>query len=206
MKTKFFQFTLSCLLAVPLLFSCDSAKSPAEQSKAAMADRDSLSKDFLEQGRAISRSSFEALSSSLMEAMKQGGVGYALQFCNVKANPIADSVSAVYDADIKRISERNRSPFNAPAENEQEIYAHYNAIYEQGMTAGDTVVFADNQAIYYTPIVLAPQCLTCHGEVGEDISLSHHNIISDLYPNDKATGFATGDLRGLWKIGFTFVP
>lgn len=206
MKTKTFHIILSLLLAVPLLFSCDNAKSPAEQSKAAMAARDSLANEYLAQGRDISRSSFEALSSSLAQAIQQGGVGYALQFCNVKANPIADSVSAVYNAHIKRISDRNRSPFNAPDKKDLAVYAHYSELFEQGMTAADTVIFAGNNAIYYAPIVLAPQCLTCHGEPGDDISEAHHNIITDLYPNDKATGFASGDLRGLWKIGFTFAP
>ncbi len=196
----------SMILPLLFLFSCHSPTSEAEQAKEKAIKTDSLTKAFIEQGRLISRSSFEALSSSLMQAMKQGGVSYALQFCNVKANPIADSLSAVYEADIKRISVRNRSPFNQPEESDMEVYAYYTDMFDQAVAAGDTVVFAEKKATYYAPIVIAPQCLVCHGKVGDDMNQSNHNLITDLYPNDQAIGFEPGELRGLWKIGFTFAP
>ncbi|MCG8378604.1 MAG: DUF3365 domain-containing protein [Proteobacteria bacterium] len=40
-------------------------------------------------------------------------------------------------------------------------------------------------------------CLTCHGE---NIDRSLKKSISKLYPNDLATGFKAGDIRGAFTI------
>ena len=45
-------------------------------------------------------------------------------------------------------------------------------------------------------------CLRCHGEPGPDISAEDLALIQRLYPQDKATGFKLGQLRGAWRIDF----
>jgi hypothetical protein len=48
------------------------------------------------------------------------------------------------------------------------------------------------------PIVIEPACLTCHGDKS-GIPPEVASLLAERYPNDAATGYAVGDLRGaLW--------
>jgi hypothetical protein len=38
--------------------------------------------------------------------------------------------------------------------------------------------------------------------VGETLTVENQAIIAAKYPEDKATGYQAGDLRGLWHITF----
>ena len=42
-------------------------------------------------------------------------------------------------------------------------------------------------------------CLTCHGS---DIDANIAEALAERYPADEATGFATGDLRGVFRVEF----
>ena len=52
---------------------------------------------------------------------------------------------------------------------------------------------------YVEPIVTQPLCLTCHGDV-QDPALAAR--IKDEYPEDEATGFQPGDLRGVFWVTY----
>jgi hypothetical protein len=45
------------------------------------------------------------------------------------------------------------------------------------------------------PIVVQPMCVTCHGA---DVAPDLRAKIEELYPDDQATGYAAGDLRGIF--------
>jgi hypothetical protein len=48
---------------------------------------------------------------------------------------------------------------------------------------------------YVEPIYVQPLCVTCHGAtLAPDLQAK----IDELYPNDQATGYAAGDLRGVF--------
>jgi hypothetical protein len=49
------------------------------------------------------------------------------------------------------------------------------------------------------PIKLQAQCLLCHGS-GEQVPANVKNALAQRYPNDQATGFKEGDLRGWFWI------
>ena len=49
------------------------------------------------------------------------------------------------------------------------------------------------------PIVLAPQCLGCHGKVAE-LAPGVAAVLAQRYPGDLATGYAAGDLRGAFSV------
>ena len=56
---------------------------------------------------------------------------------------------------------------------------------------------------FFAPSVLNNEfCLKCHGALGQDISPENVAVIQNLYPQDEATGFKLGDLRGAWRIDF----
>jgi hypothetical protein len=61
--------------------------------------------------------------------------------------------------------------------------------------------------VFYAPIVIPMDtCLQCHGEPGRDITEANLALIRSLYPDDAATGFRLGQLRGLWKVTFPAQP
>jgi hypothetical protein len=52
---------------------------------------------------------------------------------------------------------------------------------------------------YVEPIVTQPQCLICHGsELAPPVAVA----LEAHYPEDQATGFAVGDLRGVFWVSF----
>jgi hypothetical protein len=164
---------------------------------------DSIINVYREQGRFIAKSSFQALSSQLTGAIQTGGISYAVSFCNIEAVPIIDSMTAAFNADIKRVSEKNRNPDNSPDAFEQMLLDLFDQNLKNSGKANDTVLLdLNNKLVYAAPIHIAPQCLQCHGLIGTDISDENNSIIKKLYPDDKATGYVSGDLRGIWRIRF----
>jgi len=49
---------------------------------------------------------------------------------------------------------------------------------------------------------MQPLCLTCHGQPEKELTFQTDSLIHTLYPKDKATGYQTNQVRGLWRIGF----
>ena len=50
---------------------------------------------------------------------------------------------------------------------------------------------------YMKAIPTGPQCVLCHGE---NIAPDLRETIQRLYPEDQATGFAPGELRGAFSV------
>jgi hypothetical protein len=55
----------------------------------------------------------------------------------------------------------------------------------------------DGSARYLKAIVTAPLCTVCHGEI---IAPDIQRTLKEHYPQDQATGFKAGDLRGAFSI------
>lgn len=179
------------LVVLVALSSCSSAIS--EKDKQA----------YTLKGKEIAEASFLALSTQLMEQMKAGGPAQAIPFCNEKAMPISDELSAKYEATIKRTSINVRNEQNAPSKRELEVMNEYQKLISEKKELKPIVELdADNKKHFYAPIILKANCLVCHGKVNETVSVKTDSIIKSLYPNDKAVGYSEGDLRGIWSINF----
>ena len=64
--------------------------------------------------------------------------------------------------------------------------------YSETVKDGDKLVYR-----YMKPIPTAGLCLTCHGgDVSEEVTKK----VQLLYPNDQATGFTVGDIRGAFTL------
>jgi hypothetical protein len=61
------------------------------------------------------------------------------------------------------------------------------------------VLKEDGVYYFYKPLKIQAVCLNCHGDKNAmDKALVEK--IKQLYPNDKATGYKGGDLRGVVRI------
>ena len=154
-------------------------------------------------GKAVVKASGKALIGQLTKAIKEGGVSHAIKFCSVNALPITDSLSRVHNAQIDRVSHKNRNPENAADSLEMTLIRKYQQQNKADKPLKPELVTRNGDKVYYHPIKINnPLCLNCHGQKGKDIQQETYIMIKQLYKNDKATGFSMGDLRGMWKVAF----
>lgn len=155
----------------------------------------------LEKGLEIAGATQAAMGTQLQQAMQTGGVAHAVQYCNIAAYPIADSLAKVYQATIRRATDRPRNALNALTEAEAEVFGRFQAQQAAGEPIAPIVQTLKNgEYAVYAPIMMQPLCQNCHGQPSETIQDEHLALIRSLYPNDKATGYTAGDLRGMWSI------
>jgi len=160
-------------------------------------------REYIKKGNIIAKESFKALSGELKAAMQRGGVAEAIQYCNLKANPITDSLSTVYNASVKRTSLKLRNSDNEANAIEGKLLGIYQKQFKNGDTLKPKITdIGEDKILFTAPIFIQPLCLNCHGFPGEQILDSNFHLIKQFYPYDKAIGYKTGDLRGMWSIEF----
>lgn len=160
-----------------------------------------------QRGRAIVAETFSLLSSNLQSAIQQGGVSNALPFCSLAASPLTAGMAGKHGVTIRRVTHKARNPADKADAIELAILNQFKAALPN-ITATNPPLpvvtnLVANTATFFAPIVLNNElCLKCHGEPGKDISADNVAVIQRLYPQDEATGFRLGDLRGAWRIDF----
>lgn len=164
--------------------------------------------DRLADGKSITAEAFALLSKNLAEAIAKDGVPGAIGFCSEKALPLTSSVGADSGATLRRVSHKARNPKNNADAAELEILTAYRETMNAGKPPEPQLrKQADGTETYFAPIVLAnPLCLKCHGAPGKDIDADTLAALRKLYPQDEATGFQLGELRGMWRVDFRPAP
>ena len=141
------------------------------------------------------------LKAELGQAMQQGGPVAAVAVCKSRAPEIAARLSASSGAEVSRTALRLRNPVNAPDDLERAVMQGFAAELASGLpaaTAPPEAIFESrsNQGTerrYLRAIVMQPVCLACHGaSLAPELEMA----IAHDYPQDTATGFETGQLRG----------
>ena len=185
MKSKIQLIACSALL----LFSCNSKKI-SEETYA----------EFQKKGTEISNNAQSVLLANVGKAIQTGGTVYAVEFCNLEASGIVDSLNQANNCVISRVSEKNRNLQNKlKTSTEKGLWKIFET---KNLT--DTLIQEQNKLVYYKSIKTGlPACLKCHGQPGSDIEPSTFDKIQSLYPADLATGYKLNDFRGLWKIEFS---
>jgi hypothetical protein len=155
-------------------------------------------------GKAITQQAFALLSSNLARALTEGGVTNALSYCSIQALPLTKVVADTNRVRLSRVTHKPRNPANQLAAHESAILEKFRArMAEQTPPAPVLITNAQGTVTFYAPILINNKlCLNCHGEPGKDIAADKVAYIKRLYPQDQATGFKMGDLRGLWRIEF----
>lgn len=160
--------------------------------------------DLVVSARAISMDLAGKLKGRLEAALKEGGPQTALGVCKTVAPEIAAQVSEGFGGTVGRTALKVRNPKNAPDAFETDVLNRFVEEASAGadvsklehaeiLEAGGERTFRYMKAI---PMAAAP-CSVCHGEsVAPDLMQS----IRDLYPEDRATGFRPGDIRGAFTI------
>jgi len=158
---------------------------------------------YKEKGLLIARSTGSELSTTLTSKMKSGGLVEAVEFCNTAALPITKQMSDTYGVTIKRTSLKTRNLLNKPSEDEILILKEFQVNLDKDIPL-EPVVKLDQKGdpSYYAPILIEKKCLICHGTLDRELSKSADSIIKSYYPNDLATAYQEGELRGMWSVSF----
>ena len=135
---------------------------------------------------------FNELSTRLLATMSNGGPAKAIEICSKLAPKLAKDVGEQHLVSIGRTAVRLRNANNIPPEWAEPLLADLSTkpIFKE---------FEDGRTGALFPILLKVQCLTCHGP-DDQIAPEIRAELARLYPNDKATGFQEGDLRGWFWV------
>lgn len=143
------------------------------------------------------------LKHELMTAMQQDGPVEAIAVCQQIAPELATQLSAESTMQIRRTSLQLRNPGNQPDAWEQKVLQRF----EQQQADGEAIahlefseVVDENGAATFRmmkAIGIEPACLTCHGsQLSDQITQQ----LKRLYPEDQATGYQVGDVRGAFSV------
>lgn len=188
MRFKFKKIVIvSSLLAVTSLYS-------GENFEPIKIDAE-LASDFL----------LKTLGGELKKQVTTGNLVNAVDFCSQQALNITEQVNEKLKKEgknvrLRRVSIKNRSSINKPTSEEAKILL----MLEKTPSSVITKVEDKSETYkYYQPIKIANEmCLKCHGTV-EDISPEVRKKIHETYPQDLATGYKIGDLRGAVIVTIT---
>jgi len=134
------------------------------------------------------------LRSALSGAIREGGAERAIEVCQLRAPELA-RLTSTGGALLGRTSHRVRNPENAPE-------AWMSVFLEEYLANPDddqprAVRLASGDIGYVEPIRTKGICLQCHGD---QIEPGVKARLQELYPEDEATGFEKGELRGLFWV------
>jgi hypothetical protein len=105
---------------------------------------------------------------------------------------------------MQRVSHKPRNPDNSASTGERDLINGFKARSGEDEPDMEPVsITRDGVYTFYAPIYIAsPVCLQCHGVVDKDIQPEVLSVLRSRYPEDLATGFEPGEMRGLLKIVF----
>ena len=139
------------------------------------------------------------LKAELQGSMKAGGPVATMVMCNSVAPEISQQVSKDKGMKVSRVSLKNRNPANAANEWQLQVLKEFESRKQAGESPSGLVYseIVGNQFRFMKAIPTAPVCLKCHGE---KLAPAVEAKLRELYPQDKATGYKEGDIRGAFVV------
>ncbi len=178
---------------LPLMAGC--ASTPGPEQQAAMAA----------EARKASGELVQKLGAELRSVLGEKGAAEAISVCKERAPKIAADISKASGWQVKRASPKNRNPAGVPDAWE----ARAQAALEKRLAAGDKAEILEVWEVVDTPqgrtfryaraLPVQPLCLACHGDPAQIADAVKAKLASE-YPQDKATGYAPGMIRGIVSV------
>jgi len=161
------------------------------------------SKEFETQANQAIKEFAETLKSALMLSMQTDGSVKTIGVCKDIAPRVAQQVSAKYNLDVGRTALKVRNPENKADEWEKKVLGSF----EKRLAKGETVkklkfseqIEADGVKQWRMMKAIGTDlvCISCHGEkIPEPLKAE----LKKLYPEDQATGFSIGSVRGAFTV------
>jgi len=155
------------------------------------------------QSRELIKSFAKRLKDELVGAIKSGGPVSAIPVCRTAAPEIARTKAAEKGWSLGRTALKLRNPANTPDAWERAVLEKFAKEARQGADLAklehyETTTHNGKRVFRYMKAIPTQKpCLTCHGA---DVTVDLKEKIRAFYPQDQATGFALGELRGAFTI------
>jgi hypothetical protein len=158
----------------------------------------------VEQARKAAKELGQGLKAQLMAAIKADGPVSAIAVCRTIAPDLAAQLSQSTGLSVGRTALRVRNPANSPDDWERGVLADFAAkiaagtdpqTLERAETMTDPSGAETFRYMKAIPMGTKP-CLTCHGVPEPALNAE----ITRLYPQDRATGYKPGELRGAFTV------
>lgn len=161
---------------------------------------------WLAEARSVASTVPPKLLAVLTAEIAQGGPASAIGVCRDKAPQLAQAASEQTGWAIKRVSLKNRNPKAVPDAWERATLEAFDRRAAAGeppasLEASTTVTTetGHTEYRYMKALPVQPICLACHGapaSLAPEVTQKLHT----LYPDDKAVGYALGQIRGAMTI------
>lgn len=145
------------------------------------------------------------LLEMVQEEVGKGSFHGAIGACSEKAPKMAAAASQNTGWAIRRVSLKNRNPKAVPDAWERAVLEDF----ERRQTAGESgaamekaeIVTEGNQRTlrYMKALPTQKLCLNCHGTEAT-LAPEVKAKLGEIYPQDKATGYAEGQIRGALTV------
>jgi hypothetical protein len=159
----------------------------------------------LQQARGVASAVPPRLLRTLTEAIDKGGAEGAISVCREQAPQMAMAASKSTGWQIRRVSLNNRNPKGVPDAWERAVLEDFDRRAAAGespasLEKGELVAEGGTRTYrYMKALPTQPLCLNCHGPV-QQLSAPVQARLAELYPGDRATGYAVGQIRGAMTI------
>ena len=149
-----------------------------------------------DEARALAMQFVGELKPRLKQAMGAGGPIHAIEVCASEAPKIADSLSEQSGWAVRRVSLRARNASRATPDDWEratlEAFDRRQAAGEQAADIHRGEIVGDNYR-YMQAQGADGVCLVCHGESPAPAVAA---TLQKYYPDDEATGYSMGQVRG----------
>jgi hypothetical protein len=136
------------------------------------------------------------LAGRLKAELDRAGAASAVAVCRDSAQIMTADAAAAWGIRVGRTSHRLRNPGNAP----RPWAEPFVAAVDSGAKASEVktlLVDLDDRVGVLQPIATTAVCLQCHGDP-DSLAPDLVAVLREAYPQDRAVGFAEGDLRGFF--------
>lgn len=207
MKLTTFRFSLALASTLAVLSACKdsddagtNAPAPKVGTNPTGASGPAPDPQRVARAREVAMSFGKSLLGELTAAIDQGGPVAAIAVCNERAPALA-TAAATSEFRVRRIGTRVRNrATNTPTEAERAILSRMESMEPDALRTAAIEESPNGHPAVYVPILLAsPMCLMCHGEKAT-LAAEVREKLASLYPDDEATDYAVGDLRGAFVV------
>lgn len=170
-----------------------------------MPRQDQQQEQFVAQSSSLIKQLATSLKKELSTAISKDGVPAAIQTCNIQAPILTAQVHADSPLSIRRTSLKWRNPANTPDAWEQSVLQKFEQQLAQG-TPIEQLTFSEvteengkRSRRFMRAIPTQGVCLNCHGDE-KNLPPDVKSVLNNEYPDDLATGFAVGEIRGAFSV------
>ncbi len=186
-----------------LLAGCAPEPEPAAPAPASEADAvPEIPQEALERAQAASLELASELKAKLLSEIQAHGPVEAIKVCS----EVAQETAAAHSRDglsVRRVSLKARNPDDLPDPYEAAQLERLASLLQRGdLPPYVAEVVGEGEARelrYLEPLTIHAVCLSCHGDP-TSFDPGVRRVLEQRYPDDRAVGYLTGDLRGAVSV------